>query len=160
MPKRSGVPAFIPLSLLEALRNLDTPQDDGLAEIADEVVSKRFGLSNTVAAQIERYQEGVEDRQESVIAVGSGTQDPRLRHRNQGEPQEDDVRLHREQREQQEEGWATHGHVLGFRSPLVRSRTSSPAAGILAQRFSADEFRNSPVDGVTDLLTRAPFVGN
>ncbi len=64
MPKRSGVPAFIPLSLLEALRNLDTPQDDGLAEIADEVVSKRLGLSNTVAAQIERYQEGVEDRQD------------------------------------------------------------------------------------------------
>ena len=41
MPKRSGVPAFIPLSLLEALRNLDTPQDDGLAEIADEVVNAR-----------------------------------------------------------------------------------------------------------------------
>ncbi len=64
MPNRTGVPAFVPLSLLEALRNLDTPQDDGLEEIAGEVVAKRFGLSGTVAAQIERYEEGVEDRQD------------------------------------------------------------------------------------------------
>lgn len=64
MPKPSGVPAFIPLSLLEALRNLDTPQDDGLEEMGGEVSAKRFGLSGTVAAQIERYQEGMEDRQD------------------------------------------------------------------------------------------------
>ena len=60
MPLRSSVPALIPLSLLEALRNLDAPLDDGLDELANEVVSKRFGLSDTVAAQIERYQEAVE----------------------------------------------------------------------------------------------------
>jgi len=47
------VHALIPLSLLEAIRNLD----DGLTEIADETVSKRLGLSLTVAQQIERYRE-------------------------------------------------------------------------------------------------------
>ncbi len=50
------VPAVIPLSLLEALRNLDTPVEDGLDELAGEIVAKRLGLSATVAAQIERYQ--------------------------------------------------------------------------------------------------------
>ena len=38
MPARNDVPALIPLSLLEALRNLDTPQDDGLDEVGSEVV--------------------------------------------------------------------------------------------------------------------------
>jgi len=52
-----GTPAIVPLSLLEALRNLDTPVGDGLDELAGEIVSKRFGLSSTVAAQIQRYQE-------------------------------------------------------------------------------------------------------
>ena len=39
------VHAIIPLSLLEALRNLDTPVEDGLEELAGEIVSKRLGLS-------------------------------------------------------------------------------------------------------------------
>ena len=51
------VHAIIPMSLLEALRNLDTPVEDGLEELAGEIVSKRLGLSATVAAQITRYQE-------------------------------------------------------------------------------------------------------
>jgi hypothetical protein len=50
------VPTIIPLSLLEALRNLDTPVEDGLEELAGEIVAKRLGLSATVAAQIDRYQ--------------------------------------------------------------------------------------------------------
>src|SRR5512134_3759214 len=50
-------PAIVPLSLLEALRNLDTPVEDGLEELAGEIVAKRFGLSGTVAAQIQRYQD-------------------------------------------------------------------------------------------------------
>ncbi len=54
------VHAIIPLSLLEAIRNLDTPIDDGLAELAAEMVSKRLGLSTTVASQIERYREAAE----------------------------------------------------------------------------------------------------
>jgi hypothetical protein len=60
MPKLTAAgetPAIIPLSLLEALRNLDTPVGDGLEELAGEIVSKRFGLSGTVAAQIQRYQD-------------------------------------------------------------------------------------------------------
>jgi hypothetical protein len=51
------VHAVIPLSLLEAIRNLDTPLDDGLHELAEETVSKRLGLSATVAQQIERYRD-------------------------------------------------------------------------------------------------------
>ena len=47
------------MSLLEALRNLDTPVEDGLEELAGEIVSKRLGLSATVAAQIARYQDQV-----------------------------------------------------------------------------------------------------
>jgi hypothetical protein len=54
VPKPS-VPALIPLSLLEAIRNLDTPVEDGLAELAEEIVVRRLGLSPTVAAQIQRY---------------------------------------------------------------------------------------------------------
>ncbi len=53
----ASTPAIVPLSLLEALRNLDTPVEDGLEELAGEIVAKRFGLSGTVAAQIQRYQE-------------------------------------------------------------------------------------------------------
>lgn len=37
------------------MRNLDTPIDDGLSELAHEMVAKRLGLSQTVASQIERY---------------------------------------------------------------------------------------------------------
>lgn len=48
---------LIPLSLLEAIRNLDTPLDDGLSELAEETLAKRLGLSVTVAQQIERYRE-------------------------------------------------------------------------------------------------------
>lgn len=49
------VNAILPLSLLEAMRNIDTPVEDGLEELAGEIVSKRLGLSPTVAAQIARY---------------------------------------------------------------------------------------------------------
>ena len=54
------VHAIVPLALLEAIRNLDTPLNDGLsAELAQETFTKRFGLTSTVAAQIERYREMV-----------------------------------------------------------------------------------------------------
>jgi hypothetical protein len=58
-----SVPTIIPMSLLEALRNLDTPVEDGLEELAGEIVSKRLGLSATVAAQIARYQDLVRRRE-------------------------------------------------------------------------------------------------
>ena len=59
MPKPS-VPALIPLSLLEAIRNLDTPVEDGLDELAEEISVRRLGLSPTVAAQIQRYRQSAE----------------------------------------------------------------------------------------------------
>lgn len=59
MPKPS-VPALIPLSLLEAIRNLDTPVEDGLEELAEEIVVRRLGLSPTVAAQIQRYRQAAD----------------------------------------------------------------------------------------------------
>ncbi|MGH7532909.1 MAG: hypothetical protein ACREL4_06440, partial [Gemmatimonadales bacterium] len=49
------IDAILPLSLLEAMRNVDTPVEDGLEELAGEIVAKRLGLSPTVAAQIARY---------------------------------------------------------------------------------------------------------
>lgn len=59
MPKPT-VPSLIPLSLLEALRNLDTPVEDGLEELAEEIAVRRLGLSPTVAAQIQRYRQSAE----------------------------------------------------------------------------------------------------
>lgn len=55
------VHALVPLCLLEAIQNLDTPVDDGLSELAGETVSKRLGLSQTVATQIERYRESADE---------------------------------------------------------------------------------------------------
>jgi len=60
VPTLTAVPALIPLSLLEAIRNLDTPVEDGLDELAEEIVVRRLGLSPTVAAQIQRYRQAVE----------------------------------------------------------------------------------------------------
>ncbi|HEX6668841.1 MAG TPA: hypothetical protein VF061_04755 [Gemmatimonadales bacterium] len=60
MPTPATVPAILPLSLLEAIRNLDTPVEDGLEELAEEIVVRRLGLSPTVAAQIQRYRQATE----------------------------------------------------------------------------------------------------
>ncbi|HEV8598606.1 MAG TPA: hypothetical protein VGQ69_04545 [Gemmatimonadales bacterium] len=57
MSPSDSIHSLIPQSLLEAIRNLDTPLDDGLNELASETISKRLGLSTTVAQQIERYRE-------------------------------------------------------------------------------------------------------
>jgi hypothetical protein len=57
VPDEATVHAIVPLALLEAIRNLDTPLDDGLAELASETVSRRLGMSSTVSAQIGRYRE-------------------------------------------------------------------------------------------------------
>ena len=66
-----SVHAIIPLSLLEAIRNLDTPVEDGLEELAGEMVSKRLGLSPTVAAQIARYQDTA--RKDGKVSVEEAT---------------------------------------------------------------------------------------
>ena len=65
MPTPAAVPALLPLSLLEAIRNLDTPVEDGLDELAEEIVVRRLGLSPTVAAQIQRYR-AVAEREGTV----------------------------------------------------------------------------------------------
>ncbi len=48
--------SIVPLAVLEAVRNLDTPVEDGLSEFAEELLSKRLGLSNTVAMQLAQYE--------------------------------------------------------------------------------------------------------
>src|SRR5205814_1016882 len=46
----------VPLAVLEAVRNLDTPVEDGLAEFAEELLVKRLGLSRTVQVQLAEYE--------------------------------------------------------------------------------------------------------
>lgn len=53
------VDALLPLSLLEAVRNVDTPNDQFDAEYVDELRNKRLGLSDTIYAQIKRHNEAV-----------------------------------------------------------------------------------------------------
>ena len=53
------VDALFPLSLLEAVRNVDTPIDLLDTEYVDELRNKRFGLSETVYTQIKRHSEAV-----------------------------------------------------------------------------------------------------
>ena len=53
------VDALFPLSLLEAVRNVDTPIDQLDTEYVDELRNKRFGLSETVYTQIKRHSEAV-----------------------------------------------------------------------------------------------------
>jgi hypothetical protein len=53
------VDALFPLSLLEAVRNVDTPIDQLDTEYVDELRNKRFGLSDTVYTQIKRHTEAV-----------------------------------------------------------------------------------------------------
>jgi len=48
--------SIVPLAVLEAIRNLDTPVEDGLGEFADELLIKRFGLSATVRTQLAEYE--------------------------------------------------------------------------------------------------------
>lgn len=50
------VHSILPLAILEAVRNLDTPVEDGLAEFAEELLAKRLGLSETVAMQLAQYE--------------------------------------------------------------------------------------------------------
>ena len=50
------VHSIVPLAVLEAVKNLDTPVEDGLSEFAEELLSKRLGLSDTVAMQLREYE--------------------------------------------------------------------------------------------------------
>ncbi len=53
------VDPLLPLVLLEAVRTVDLPEGELEAEYVEELRSKRFGLSDTVRAQILRYKEAV-----------------------------------------------------------------------------------------------------
>jgi hypothetical protein len=59
------VDALLPLSLLEAVRNVDTPADLE-SEFVDELRNKRLGLSETVYLQIKRYTDAVRKRQRTA----------------------------------------------------------------------------------------------
>jgi predicted hydrocarbon binding protein len=62
----STVDALLPLSLLEAVRDVDTPEGDYDAEYVAELKSKRLGLSDTVYTQIRRYTEADKKRQRTA----------------------------------------------------------------------------------------------
>ena len=51
------VDARLPLSFLEAVRDIDSPDGDAEAEFVQELRNKRLGLSETVYQQIRRYVE-------------------------------------------------------------------------------------------------------
>jgi hypothetical protein len=85
-------PAAVPLSLLEALRNLDTPVEDGLEEqLSPEIVARRLGLSPTVAARIAGYAARLErgeavprDEAVSVLRLVSRRPDAALAYEDAG----------------------------------------------------------------------------
>ena len=51
------VHSIVPLAVLEAVKNLDTPVEDGLSEFAEELLVKRLGLSPTVAMQLAEFEQ-------------------------------------------------------------------------------------------------------
>jgi hypothetical protein len=51
------VHSIVPLAVLEAVKNLDTPVEDGLTEFAEELLVKRLGLSTTVAMQLTEFEQ-------------------------------------------------------------------------------------------------------
>lgn len=67
-----SVDALLPLSLLLAVRSVDTPDDDVEAEYTLELRNKRFGLSETVYAQILRYSEAVRRSERTGTAETTG----------------------------------------------------------------------------------------
>jgi predicted hydrocarbon binding protein len=66
------VDPLVPLVLLEAVRAVDMPDGDLEAEFVDELRTKRFGLSDTVLAQIRRYNEAVRRGQRLPFEEASG----------------------------------------------------------------------------------------
>jgi hypothetical protein len=53
------VDALLPLSFLEAVRSIDTPEDATDTEFVSDLRNKRLGLSDTVYSQIQRYTDAV-----------------------------------------------------------------------------------------------------
>jgi predicted hydrocarbon binding protein len=61
------VDALLPLSFLEAVRDVDTPVEDFEAELVSDLRNKRLGLSDTVYMQIRRYTEAVQRHQRTAF---------------------------------------------------------------------------------------------
>ena len=66
------VHARIPLSLLEAIRRIDTPSDQTDTEYVPELINKRLGLSDTVYTQIRRYTDAMKRGQRIPFAEAEG----------------------------------------------------------------------------------------
>jgi predicted hydrocarbon binding protein len=61
------VDALLPLSFLEAVRNVDSPVEDFEAELVGELRNKRLGLSDTVYNQIRRFNDAVKRNQRASL---------------------------------------------------------------------------------------------
>ncbi len=61
------VDPLLPLSLLEAVRTVDHPDGERETEFVSELRNKRFGLSDTVLAQIKRYADAVRRNQRPMF---------------------------------------------------------------------------------------------
>jgi predicted hydrocarbon binding protein len=59
LPMSDTVDALLPLSFLEAVRNVDSPVEDFEAELVSDLRNKRLGLSDTVYMQIRRLTDAV-----------------------------------------------------------------------------------------------------
>jgi hypothetical protein len=62
----ASVDPLVPLSFLEAVRNVDSPIEDFEAELVGDLRNKRFGLSDTVYNQIRRFSEAVKRNQRAA----------------------------------------------------------------------------------------------
>jgi predicted hydrocarbon binding protein len=75
-PKKNLVSAtvdpLVPLALLEAVRTVDLPDEELETEFVEELRIKRFGLSETVHAQIRRYHEAVKRGQRPSAEEAAG----------------------------------------------------------------------------------------
>lgn len=69
------VDALLPLSFLEAVRNVDSPVEDTDAELVSDLRNKRFGLSDTVHMQIKRFTDAAKRNQrtshEEAVALAT-----------------------------------------------------------------------------------------
>ena len=66
------VHARVPLSLLAAIRDVDSPGGDAETEYVQELRNKRLGLSDTVYAQIRRYGDAVRRSQPIAVVEATG----------------------------------------------------------------------------------------
>lgn len=67
-----SVDALLPLSFLEAVRNVDSPVEDFEAELVGELRNKRLGLSDTVYMQIRRFNDAVKRGQRASVEEAVG----------------------------------------------------------------------------------------